>query len=346
LVSSLRSGDPPFPIADAIHLTVGSSAAGTIRAAGGRFVVFCHDNHAYGASSANPEQHRRLRTTHWKQVGEQVASRDIISAEDLHRALKGFAQESPLAIWAGARWTERLFLWWALDALDRVVRARSVWLATPYTIPGLTFLDSIACYDPSQLQQMFTRAQRLSHRAVKLGASRWRSFCGPTPRALAKPRAAKNFWIRIMPDYVAFFPRLEGRRLYISEFDEAILAPFAAKACLRPLDVLLSKRPAAVGELVMNHGDLLPRLRLAAWTMSKPLPALRRRETSEQRDWTRHVYQLTQHGMRVLDEGLGHIDWAPRLEMGGHAAYDPVRPWVARRRAGKWSLHPWRPGLR
>ena len=136
-----------------------------------------------------------------------------------------------------------------------------------------------------------------------------------------------------------FFPRTIGKTLRVSEFDEALLSGFSRKSWRRPL-ALFSAERVRKHRVLLNHGDFLPLLRLDAWAMPRPLPVLLRRETGEEREYTRYEYQLTGLGVRVLSQGLGSIGWGPPLAMGGHAAYDSNRPWVARENRGGWTLRP------
>jgi hypothetical protein len=337
---------PPFDISDAIHVASGSADAGTVRQAGGRRVLYSRDYRPYGPSSFNPAQHRRVRMSFWREVSpaDALDPAGIVSASDLNRALNAFPPEYPIVFWSGEGWGDRLFLWWALDAISRRSHAgRGLWLASPNTRPGSKPLTSIFLCSPDGAVRLFGTARRLTFQNVRAAAVRWQHYCQRTPQRLADLQPSTHSWLNVMRDYVTFFPRAIRNRLLVSEFDEAILGGLSTTTSSTPLELLVSKRPIAVRELVLNHGDLLPLLRLEDWTNSNPLPILVRRETGQEREWTRHAYRLTSHGAHVLEHGLAKVDWAPPLRMGGHAAYDPVHPWVARRTGGRWRLHPWKP---
>ena len=183
---------------------------------------------------------------------------------------------------------------------------------------------------------MFGHARRLGPGVIKAAIGRWRRFCEQTPKGLAELKMSRQPWLRVSADYFRFFPRRIGKTLSVSEFDAAVLSPFSSNSWRPPLELFTSERLRG-HRFLLNHGDLLPLLRLDAWTTSWPLPVLRRRPTGDERGYRRHEYQLTGHGIRVLREGLGSIGWGPPLAMGGHAAYDTERPWVTRETRGAGS---------
>jgi len=156
---------PKLKMADAVHLIRGDSAGGTLRHGGARFIVCIRDTLAYGPSSAEPQKHRRVRNAFWTEVsGLDVSDLDDTptSAHDVESAARAFSSGLPVVVWSGENWSDRLFLWWALDALSRTSLAdRPVWLASPVCVPGWDFLESMACYNPEQMQRMFGHAQRL-----------------------------------------------------------------------------------------------------------------------------------------------------------------------------------------
>ena len=130
-------------------------------------------------------------------------------------------------------------------------------------------------------------------------------------------------------DYFRFFPSTIGKALRVSEFDAVVLSGFSPKSWRRLLALFSSER-LRKHPVLLNHGDLLPLLRLDAWAMPRPLPVLLRHETGEERAYTRYECQLTGHGVRVLSQGFGSIGWGP----------PPNRPWVARETRDGWKLRP------
>lgn len=334
---SSKNPSPQFAMADALHLIRGDSPGGTLRHAGARFVVYVRDTLAYGPSSAEPQTHRSLRRAFW---GEESGPHEPIAADELELACSAFPSHLPVIVWSGGDWSDRLFLWWALDALSRTgLVDRPLCLASPLCVPGWDFLDSMGCYNPEQMQRMFGHAQRLGSGLVKTGLGRWRRFCEKTPRGLAGLGTSRQPWLNVGADYFRFFPRRVGKTLSVSEFDAAVLSAFSPKSWHSPLELFAAER-LRQHPVLLNHGDLLPLLRLDAWTTSRPLPVLRRRPSGDERGYRRHEYQLTSHGVRVLKDGLRSIGWGPALAMGGHAAYDSQRPWVTRETRGGWKLRP------
>jgi hypothetical protein len=262
------------------------------------------------------------------------------TAHEVESAGRAFPSGLPVVVWSGENWSDRLFLWWALDALARTGLADPpLWLASPICVPGWDFLESMGCYNPEQMKVMFGHAQGLGPGLVEAALGRWRRFCEKTPRGLAALRTSRRPWLNVSTDYFRFFPRAIGKTLTLSEFDAAVLSAFSPTSWRPPLELFTSER-LREHRFLLNHGDLLPLLRLEAWTTSSPLPVLRRRPTGEDRGYRRDEYQLTGHGVRVLNEGLGSIGWGPPLAMGGHAAYDAEQPWVVRKTRGDWKLRP------
>jgi hypothetical protein len=340
---SSKSLPPKFPIADAVHLILGDSPGGTLRQAGARFTVSVRDTLAYGPSSFDPAEHRRLRYGFWTEEGG-LDSSDLgnvpIAAPEVDPAVRAFPSGLPLVVWSGENWSDRLFLWWVLDAVSRTRLAdRPLWLASPLCVPEWNFLESMGCYNADQMKLMFRHGQVLGPGAVKAAVGRWRRFCEGTPKGLAELGTPRQPWLAVSTDYLRFFPTGLGKTVRLSEFDAALLGGFSPHSWRRPLDLFSSERMRK-HPVLLNHGDFLPLLRLEAWTHSGPLPVLIRRETGEEREYTRYEYQLTGHGVRVLNEGLGRISWGPPLEMGGHAAYATKRPWVARETQEGWRLRP------
>jgi Domain of unknown function (DUF1835) len=333
---------PPFAIADAVHLIRGSSAGGTLRQSGARFVIAAPDSLAYGPSSFDPVEHWGLRSAFWNEVSGSSSlepEKAPIAAAELQAAVQAFPSGLPIVLWSGENWNDRLFLWWALDALSRTSLAlRTIWLASPLCIHEWDFLESMGCYRPDQITEMFGRAHRFGPKTVKAASARWRLFCATTPRGLADIATTREPWFGLSTDYLRFFPRAISKALCVSEFDEVVLSGFSPKAWRRPLS-LLSPERLTQHPVLLNHGDLLPLLRLDAWTVPRPLPVLLRRETGNERIYTRYEYRLTAHGARVLKHGLGNVAWAPPLSMGGHVAYDAKNPWVVRQMAAGWKLH-------
>jgi hypothetical protein len=338
-----KTAPPGFTFGNAVHLVQGSSAGGTLRQSGARFVVPVRDWLVYGPSSSNPIEHRTLRTTFWSEVlgpDSSESQNAPIAADELEAIGKAFPSGLPLVLWSGENWGERLFLWWALDALSRSSLAHQpLWLASPLLIPDWDFLERMGCYLPDQMKVMFGRAQRLGPGSVKAASARWRHFCASTPRGLSELAAPEEPWLKVSADYHRLFPRVSGNALRISEFDEALLTAFSSRAWRVPLALVspdrLTKHP-----VLLNHGDLLPRRRLDEWTEPRPVPVLVRRATGVEHGWKNYEYRLTPHGVRVLKHGLGSNAWAPPIAMGGHAAYDTKRPWAVRQTRGAQGLRP------
>ncbi len=166
-----KSLPPRFAIADAVHLIRGDSPGGTLRQARARFIVSVRDTLAYGGASFDPVEHRRLRSAFWAEVSAPNSSESEnapLAADELEAAVRACPPNLPLVLWSGENWSDRLFLWWALDALSRMGLAdRPLWLASPLCIPEWDFLESMGCYNPDQMKLMFGHAQGLGPGVVK-----------------------------------------------------------------------------------------------------------------------------------------------------------------------------------
>jgi hypothetical protein len=124
----------------------------------------------------------------------------------------------------------------------------------------------------------------------------------------------------------AFFPRqAPDGTLRLSRFDELMFTALAGE-WRTPVAVFLHE---PLRELVSCTGDLFVPERLDAWANHGPVPAVERAAGPKPgTPMLSSVYRLTEHGARLLAQGLARVADAPPLPVAGSAAYAPDAPWV------------------
>jgi hypothetical protein len=360
---------PPFEIQEAVHLFHGDSSAGTARYGGwGRHLVVARDTLSWGPCDRDPVRHGKKRRAHWLAYdrlllrthpglapriaretaqGRRRVEKEIFAAPELLKALAGHPLRRPIVLWTTPTWSDRLTLFWALDALhDLDIEKRAVWVAQPrWTSPRVPVSEaSLGCFNPDQLQDAFALAQRLSGGMLEEGGALWRKYSWPSPLAFdeARRRGSQLFpeLSQLAEVHGKHFPRVSGRsrRLRLSELDELFLSRFRPDRWLRPIDCL--KRPLirdAVFTTLATHGETFFTHRLRVWARERDPPLLQR-DLPEGGHYHRVSYRLTPRGALLLERGLERPEEAPPLFTGGCLVYSGKRSWVRRDHRGAYRI--------
>jgi hypothetical protein len=232
--------------------------------------------------------------------------------------------------------------WWALDALRHcAVDPRNMWIAEPRLLIDCGTPSSLGVFPDVTFQTAFTKLTPLNKGIVDSGAALWRKFGARSPLSFD---AARRNRVAAFPDlnrisnvYGAVFPQLVGRRLRLSEFDQALFDAAQPDLWLRPVD-LLKKNHERIEIFLLFGQDRLFLRRLQEWAAHSPgAPALlARAEQWPKSEFTAVSYRLTPRGERFCEEGLETLVNAPTMYIGGCCLYARKPAWVRRNRGGQW----------
>src|SRR5262249_42122773 len=123
--------------------------------------------------------------------------------------------------------------------------------------------------------------------------------------------------------YGMMFPRVIGRRLMVSEFDQMILDSLRTDAWQRPADLVRSNWQLI--DLFNCFGDLFFIRRLRDWAGTGAV--LLKEEPTGVCEFTASSFQLTAAGERLRQQGMDSASEAPEMWIGGCQLYGK-RPWV------------------
>jgi hypothetical protein len=261
--------------------------------------IACRDSFTVGECHIDPQKQLRQRRVYWqtredllkppaggkrrtkrRRTGKSEwpplvwtrgdgAQRKYGGANSLPEALCRYPRSKSIVLWTTSHWSDRLLLWWYLDAIDRagldlarfsVAEARSAYVSPDHRVPDPY---PIACVPADRLRIAFELRVPLRSRYLATGARRWREYAASSPVAFDKTRRRGCV---AFPELQAsagahgsYFPRRAGNkaRLRPSRLDEIFLDGFRAGAWLIPLEVLnVSQWAQAVRESAPYQGSL------------------------------------------------------------------------------------------
>lgn len=345
--SSLQIDEP-------VHILLGASAAGTIR---GCTTIVLTDNLAWGPADPDPVRHGEKRKAFWRdwllegpwsvtawerRKWLNAVATEITSSAELATAIAAYPENRPLLLWTAASWKERLSFWWALDAICQTGLPRErFWVAQPqltqYAEP------SLGCFCREQLEAAFACRTPLDHGLLRSGATLWRKYAASSPRAFD---AARQRGVRRFPDLTSlgkvhscFFPRVTptSTQVQLSHLDQLLFDHLHTDEWVRPHALLQDRY--VFDDWLMDFGDQTILERLHEWSAHRPgNPALLSRQERGAGDWTNIAYRLTQHGGQIRSEGLGQVDEAPTMFVGGCCVYSGRKPWVRWTNGDSWQI--------
>jgi hypothetical protein len=350
----------PTSFTDPIHIVHGAGAGGTVYQSAKKprpDVIVLMDCLTLGPCAADPDWHGQCRGAYWhaqeetdqprrrKKQPPYVYDRDqfsIISVQGLAAFLEKYPADRPVMIWSTPTLSDRLTLWWLLDALNCLkLDRRRFWLCQPRPAvdPGEdVWTLGLACWPVEWFRRGFADAQLLSTRMLQGGAFLWRSFAGPSPIRFRQSCLKRD---RLFPEvtkllalYSLFFPKLARKNstfVRLSSLDQFLLGNLSTNKWRRPYDIFMADQEEFIFLMGLINSDFWLRRRLFDWTEHQKLDPilLTRPENRGVSPFTTISYRLTSRGQEIQQRGMNNLSAAPLWEIGGCKIYDPERPWVS-----------------
>jgi hypothetical protein len=315
----------------AIHLVSGGSAAGHVRHGTGatRADLLCaHDLLTVGPCDADPERHLELRRAFRSGPDDWMRP---LAPEELRAAV---ASDRPIGGWATTTYDDVVWLWWALDTLGRLGAERQrIVLSRPRPADPHA---NVGGSTPDEGQAALTAATGVSDEQLHDAAELWRRFASPSPLAFDEGRrrgsAAFPELTASAELHGAWFPRLTGGRLHLSELDELLLARL--EDTWRTTSNLICEMPARQ-RLLSPFGSLFSITRLRAWA---DRGAIAREPRADENPFTQDVFRRTDRTRALLEHGIKDVAEAPSIHVGGCLVNDPESPWVRVDDASGWRI--------
>jgi hypothetical protein len=314
-----------------IHVTTDGEMRDAIRRGLRLPVRFMDDNLLEGPCASYPEVHCEQRLDYWDFQGQER----IPLRSRFYDVIKSLKSRQRVVVWTSGLWSDRLMLWalcaWRLryrhehPDLDVVVLGDA---------PEDGFRGGFVRVEPADVRRGLDDARALPLAEVQDMARSWRKVSGRSPVLFAegrRPGQAREDLATLGAHQAAFFPRMNGKALTLSWFDE-LLFSCLDKVWSTPADVFLHS--SAAGKELREGwgrriGDLSLANRLRQWAKyGGDESALESVPYREQRVMLEARYRLTAVGQEIKKNGLSSIGQAPPQPMWGVTAYDPTDPWV------------------
>lgn len=322
---------------EAVHLVSSESAAGGIIQAGAprKNVRILNEQLTVGPCDADPERHVELRRAWNAQIGDEYTK--TFGLDDLHAAVAG---DLPVVVWATRAYAELLWLWWILDGLRRM---------GPYASPTFLVrptpddpLETVGGTPPHKSLAAIADAHVISDDELPEGAELWRLYASPDPRGFDKARRRGSSVFPELSDsadlHGAWFPRLEGDRLRLAEYDRCLLENLTNE-WLMPRDLLTrAVQTSKWKQMLRTFGSYyIPIWRLHAWA-SHGVVMLAVRDPDSDNLLEQNVFRLTNRARSLLENGLESVGDAPPVHVGGCRINDPAAPWVRVADDSSWRI--------
>lgn len=327
----------PPSFAEAIHLVSSDSAAGHVKQAGGRpsRIFFSYYPLTVGPCDPDPQRHQELRRAHaesWMR---------LFGLEDLRAAI---TCDLPVVVWGTRAYSDLVWTLWVLDGLDRIpIDGQPRFLARPWSDDPLVEVGGLSSEDG---RVALAAAAPITVDVQREGADLWRRYASTSPLAFDEARRRGS---TVFPELAssaelhgAWFPRLTGERLRLSELDEVVLG--LVDDTSRPTyEILKNADEKLLALLVQPFHGFYPIERLRAWATHGAIA----RETHPDRTnpFEQDSFRATEMTRRLLAEGLERVDDAPPLYVGGCRVNDPATPWVRFEDDSGWRLGQHAPSL-
>jgi hypothetical protein len=348
----------PLNFTDPIHIVHGS-AGGTVYHTVKKprpDLIVLTDSLMAGPCKIDRDRHGEGRLAYWQfEFDRQESPRrrlrptivmdrnrlDVISYRGFIAALASFPSDRPIVVWSTPSLSDRVTLWWTLDAIDHLGLDRNrIWTGQPCLDHEATeeSLMGLGVYPESAFLRGFESLQPLSAGLLRAGSGLWRSFAGPSPllfeQACLKRRMFFSEAITLLEYHARLFPgspRGRSGQLKLSFLDQFILGGLSTDDWKRPFDVLQADKEKFYFLMNMLNGDQWMPRRLLDWSeheKDNPL-VVRRHERTGVNHFTRTSYLLTARGQTVRRDGMTSVADAPPLHVGGCSVHDPEHPWVS-----------------
>jgi hypothetical protein len=256
---------------------------------------------------------------------------------DLRTAIAG---DDPVVLWGARAYSDVVWLWWALDGLGRIGAERSRLLLARPQIEDPRM--PMGCSTPDETRIALAEAHPITQDEWREAGQLWIDFASPSPLAFDEASRAGS---RAFPELTtsaephgAWFPRLVGGRLRLSELDELLLGctDDAWHSDQELLDALSDDHRA---KLLSPCDHYFHVERLRAWATHGVLErevAVAKDDLEKLRGQDR--FRATARTRALVDNGLDGIGDAPVMYVGGCRVNDPASPWVRIESDSDWRL--------
>jgi hypothetical protein len=310
-------------IETAIHLVAGSAGAGWVKAIGAKRGIASDDRLTSGPCDVDPVRHAELRRAWDTEVAPYTEWR---SALDLAKLRTVIAGDAPIVLWGTRAYSDLVWIWWALDALDRIGAARvRCWLARPHCDDPYA---RVGMFDADAMREAFAAATAVTAEQWREGAELWSKFASPSPLAFDEARRRGS---RAFPELTsnaelhgAWFPQFADGRLRLSELDEILLGN-VGDSWRTPRKIVGALPADRLMQLVWMFDAYFHAERLRQWAT---IGVLEREPAEKDNLYDEDRFRATDRARALLSDGLERVSDAPPMQVGGCRVNGPASPWV------------------
>ena len=210
-------------LAEAVHLASSDTGAGALIGAGVKRSLIrpWPDRFTSGPCDVDPARQKALRDA-WLDDRGTPAFWPRWGLPELRAAI---SDEAPIVLWGTRAFPDLVWLWWALDSLGRigVEQERLFWARPEPDHP----LETLGGCLPEVARAALVTARLVTEDEWHEGAELWIEYASPSPLAFDEARRRGS---RAFPELTssadlhgAWFPRVMGGRLRLSELDTILL---------------------------------------------------------------------------------------------------------------------------
>ena len=289
-------------------------------------VSFVTDNLLVGPCALDPEVHCQQRCDFWGLRGREgtrfrASFRELIGAAKSRQRVIAWTSRlwsDTVALWGFSAW--RLLHWPEQPDLEIVVLGEASGRGSIQVTPAdaRRGLDGARALSLTRVKDMARCWRKVSDRSPVLSTDTGRTGRGPKEL------------VDLGTYQAGFFPRMDGRALALSRFDE-LLFSCLDKQWSAPVDVFV-RRSSAGEELrkwLTLTGDVFLAMRLCQWAGHHGAKAALESEPYQPENILKEArYRLSDAGHAIKLHGLAEIAQGAPLPVWGARAYDPVAPWI------------------
>jgi hypothetical protein len=320
-------------IRDAIHLVEGSSAMGWLMSMRVKRGARTDDRLTSGPCDIDPDRHAELRRRWDREVAPGVEWRSLLDLAALRQRID---DDALVVLWGTRAYSNLVWMWWALDALERigVARSRCV-LARPHSDDPFAI---VGAFDADEMRDAFAAATEATEDQWREGRELWIKFASPSPLAFDEARRrGSSAWPELTASadlHGAWFPRVIDGRLLLSELDEELLGNIGDGSD-EPRKIIGTLPDHRISQLVGMFDAYFHVERLRQWAT---LGVLEREAGEGMSPYVQDRFRVTDRARALLNDGLEHVSDAPPMYVGGCRVNDPASPWVRIEDDAGWHL--------
>jgi hypothetical protein len=327
--------------------------------------ISVYDRLACGPSHVGVEKHRagrvRYQINFWRLLQASPSKRvptwvrsdvenEITTPGQLRNALALYPNTRHVVLWTSGDCSDRLALWWVTGHLTRRMhRSRRFWLAESIHDSHPSY--PLTAHTPQMISNAFRSIRLLDEMSQAIYREFWRSFASTSPRRLNDLRLKERTSAtdRRVAETLLFWglPRVASghtSRLMLSELDQMLLSLVGERPWSKSVDVIVALlRNSASKPAFRLYGDGILISRLREWSSSSHrTAALRERLVDPGKDAMNGiVFELTDAGKRLLENGIQSVDQVPPFYVGGCQVYRRRNCWVREDAGNRWNVLHW-----